>query len=82
MRYGAELASHTGYKYFGAAKDLPGVSCHLTDQNKVGMLGPRLVALLPTHRRWHRHVENLENIVTGGIYWAPGAGLEKLIVEK
>merc|ERR1711920_1013651 len=23
--YGAELASHTGYKYFGAAKDLPGV---------------------------------------------------------
>jgi len=23
--YGAELASHSGYKYFGAAKDLPGV---------------------------------------------------------
>eukprot|EP00933_Yihiella_yeosuensis_P034625 TRINITY_DN28102_c0_g1_i1.p1 TRINITY_DN28102_c0_g1~~TRINITY_DN28102_c0_g1_i1.p1 ORF type:complete len:304 (+),score=72.61 TRINITY_DN28102_c0_g1_i1:176-1087(+) len=23
--FGAELASHTGYKYFGAAKDLPGV---------------------------------------------------------
>jgi len=23
--YGAELASHAGYKYFGAAKDLPGV---------------------------------------------------------
>merc|ERR1712151_899298 len=23
--YGAELASHTGYKYFGADKDLPGV---------------------------------------------------------
>jgi len=23
--YGAEMASHTGYKYFGAAKDLPGV---------------------------------------------------------
>jgi len=23
--YGAELSSHTGYKYFGAAKDLPGV---------------------------------------------------------
>ena len=23
--YGAELAAHSGYKYFGAAKDLPGV---------------------------------------------------------
>jgi len=25
VAYGAELASHSGYKYFGAAKDLPGV---------------------------------------------------------
>merc|ERR1712187_667803 len=24
--YGAELAAHSGYKYFGAAKDLPGVA--------------------------------------------------------
>mmetsp|Transcript_35409 Transcript_35409/g.53245 ORF Transcript_35409/g.53245 Transcript_35409/m.53245 type:complete len:233 (+) Transcript_35409:112-810(+) len=32
--YGAELASHSGYKYFGAAKDLPGVR-ELFEQNHV-----------------------------------------------